>query len=416
VQTHFRFVAALFMLGVAASFAPAQAQRIKAPDLSYAAGDFSLAMRGQVTLDSGTIALGDNPAGAVNRGGMTLRRFQVAVGGDLAPHLSYNLGFIFAGKGETVDHRPTLYLDYDGAPVALRVGIFAASTGMEDAVGSGNSLFLERASGATVGRSIAGSPTRATAMLYRQGSNYLASVSFTGGRIGGGGSFDEQQSMVGRFSWLAINEGGLRWSLDAHVGHVFDYKETTLGSGIGEIRLGDGPENGLEPGRTIDTGRLDARAATNWGFETGATYGAAYLQGGFFQYHVDRALLPDPDFDGWYVQASWSLTGDARRYNAATATFRTPVPARTVDDGGPGAIELMARYSTLDLNFNPLLGKALGGVTGGAQGVFAAGVNWFPNNTWRLSLIYQNIAVDHPEAPANHLTADALTLRTQIVF
>jgi phosphate-selective porin OprO/OprP len=131
---------------------------------------------------------------------------------------------------------------------------------------------------------------------------------------------------------------------------------------------------------------------------------------------VQRALLPNPGFEAWYVEASWSLTGDARRYYAANATFRPPAPAAPLGQGGFGAVELMARYSAIDLNFRPLAGKPLGAVTGGAQNILALGVNWFPNAALRLSLIYQDIAVHHPEAPLRNLGADTLVTRLQLQF
>ena len=64
------------------------------------------------------------------------------------------------------------------------------------------------------------------------------------------------------------------------------------------------------------------------------------------------STLPDPDFAGYYLQGSWILTGESRRYNAATGSFQNPRPMVPFSsNGGFGALELAARYSRMNLNF-----------------------------------------------------------------
>ncbi len=64
--------------------------------------------------------------------------------------------------------------------------------------------------------------------------------------------------------------------------------------------------------------------------------------------------LPDPSFNGWYLQTSWILTGEAKKYNPSTGSFTAPKPNDpfVLDKAGIGAWEVVARYSDLDLNYH----------------------------------------------------------------
>ncbi len=126
--------------------------------------------------------------------------------------------------------------------------------------------------------------------------------------------------------------------------------------------------------------------------------------GCYFGYEVSRRPLgnptglPDPDFNGWYLQASWVLTGEAKPYRPATGSFGSPKPAQnfTVDKGGWGAWEVAARYSDLNLNYDEgVFGKTtpFGGIRGGDQRIWSAGLNWYPNQVIRLMLDYQHVDV-----------------------
>ena len=66
------------------------------------------------------------------------------------------------------------------------------------------------------------------------------------------------------------------------------------------------------------------------------------------------------ELDGWYVGASWILTGQSREYEGGRF--------RGVDTGGTGAWESTARYSTIDLND--------AGEQGGEPANMLLGLNW----------------------------------------
>ncbi len=101
------------------------------------------------------------------------------------------------------------------------------------------------------------------------------------------------------------------------------------------------------------------------------------------------SALDHTEFSGWYVQGSWMVTGEARRYKTAEATFQNPRPwANAFDNGGMGAWELALRWLTIDLSEGS---EANGGVQGGELESLTLGFNWYliPNAKvmWDLSRI-----------------------------
>jgi phosphate-selective porin OprO/OprP len=112
--------------------------------------------------------------------------------------------------------------------------------------------------------------------------------------------------------------------------------------------------------------------------------------------------------------AAVSLTGEPRRYDAGSASFRGLKPVHPLGKDGWGAWEVAARYSNTDLAFDPLAGAAAGGVTGGEQNIWSVGLNWYPTAGLRFMLDYDNIQVNHVEAPAGDISASAIALRSQI--
>jgi len=99
---------------------------------------------------------------------------------------------------------------------------------------------------------------------------------------------------------------------------------------------------------------------------------------------IDRGAVY---FQSWYAMGSVFLTGENRTYRKKTGTLERIIPKRDFvkKDGsglawGPGAIELAARLSHIDLND--------GGVTGGRLTDATVGVNWYMNPYVRMTMNY----------------------------
>ena len=103
---------------------------------------------------------------------------------------------------------------------------------------------------------------------------------------------------------------------------------------------------------------------------------------------------------GYYMTASWVITGEHRPYD------RTAAYARRVLPTGPwGAWEMIGRIGRVDLND--------GAVQGGKMNGWWAGVNWWATRRWKASIGYGNIDLDRSGLNGNTRT---LLTRLQWIY
>lgn len=388
-------------------------------------GAFSLSLRALVQFDVGYFAQGKNPPSVDLNSGTNFRRAQLGFQGTVFKDWAYNFLYDFGGYGvEGRGYIYNAYIQYDGLkPFGIRVGAYTPSEGQEDQTSSGELFFPERAAAVDVARNLAGAPSREAISIFAHEDNYLVSLSYTGKKTGDGtstgasvGTFDAQQSIIGRAAWLAVSNPDLKWLIEGHITEVLKLSDATASPAATVIRFSNGPEVAVDASKTVDTGNIDANRVREFGFETAGTYDSFYGQGGWFHYDIDRRIaVPNPDFSGWYAFLAYSLTGEQHPYDPATASFSNLRPAKPLGSpGGWGAWEVLARYSSIDLDYQPFASAASGGIAGGKQDVWTIGLNWYPNNTIKFQLDYDNIKVNHVNAPANDISADAVVLRSQI--
>ena len=384
-------------------------------------GDFSLSLRSLVQFDYGYFAQGRNPASVDLNSGSNFRRAQIGLVGTAWRDWSYNFTYDFGGNGvEKNGYIYYAYIEYDGLkPFAIRAGAFTPFLAIEDATGSGDLQFLERPASVDVARNIAGAPGREGVEAFAQGDTYLVSVAYTGKKTTDTGTFDAQEAVLGRASWLAVNQPSVKLLLDGHVTQVLHPADTAPNTNTSNfLSFSNGTELAVDATRTVNTGNIDAKSATEFGIESAAEYAGLIAQGGWFHYEIDRrTTIPSPHFSGWYMQASYSLTGERHAYDPTTASFRSLRPEHPLGTpGGWGAWEVTGRFSNIDLDYLPFATAANGGVPGGQQNVWNLGVNWYPTNGLRFIVDYYNIQVNHVNAPANDISANAVGVRSQISF
>jgi phosphate-selective porin OprO/OprP len=156
------------------------------------------------------------------------------------------------------------------------------------------------------------------------------------------------------------------------------------------------PEVGFGP-RTIDTGAdIVAEDLLMLGGEVAVVYDRFSAQGEYILVDVSAPTQDDPMYSGWYVQASYWLTGECRNYKKGKGHFDRVKPCRPFycDECrtmGPGAWEVGARFSTVDLN------DGVAAVQGGEEWNLTVGVNWHLNNNVRVMLNWVHAEIeDHP--------------------
>jgi len=269
---------------------------------------------------------------------------------------------------------------------------------MDDSTSPEDLLFLERASVAELSRSLGGADGRIGFGTKAGGKRWMSSFTLTTRTVNDAEVFDTQLAAVARAGFLVATGDDFDVHLGASGTYVFQPPDQGATS---TLRFRDRPEIRVDGTRLIDTGSIDAEHASVYGLEFGTNWKSIYLQGEHFWFDVQRRAasgLPDPDFAGYYLQGSWVLTGENRRYNATTGSFRNPRARQPLsENGGVGAWELAARYSRMDLNFmSGLEGAAAapGSVRGGDQSVVTLGVNWFPNPNVKVMMNYLLIDVD----------------------
>lgn len=396
------------------------------PTFESADGAFTASIRGRIQWDAATYD--QDPAGPLasdyRRGsgntadenarardlssGTNFRRAQIGVEGTLFKDFGYSLSYQFGGSSvEEPGRIQDVYIEYKGIKGwRFRAGAFSPPVNLDDAAGSADTLFLERASASELQRAIAGSEGRAGIGVLGNGERWTASAVLTGNTIGVQ-SLDEQLAFVGRGTYLAINDPQLQLHLGANVTYVFQPPDA--GRDVTPrhpLRLRDRPEIRVDGTRLIDTGNIDADSLVSPGVEVALRYKGLLVQGEYIWYQINRASgspLSDPRFSGYYVQASYTLSGEPRRYNAQNGAFTNPKPAKYIggkdsdDTQGLGAFEVAARYSVADLNYHEGADGAAtpaDGIRGGRQETITAGLNWYLNSAIRFSFDYQHIDVD----------------------
>jgi phosphate-selective porin OprO/OprP len=362
----------------------------------------------------GATANRENNAARDFSDGLIFRRARLSVEGTFSRDFNYRLMLDMGGSGtEGPTKINDAWIAYTGlAPFTFQLGAFAPPSNMDDGTTPEDLPFLERSSAADISRSMAGADGRMGLGVKAGGKRWMSAFSLTSRTVTDAEVFDGQFAAVARAGGLVATSDNYNVHVGASGTYVFSPPD--LGSSASPprhaIRFRDRPEVRVDSVRLIDTGAIDAAHVSSLGLEFGANWKNFYLQGEHFWFDIERrdsSTLPDPDFTGYYVQGSWVLTGESRRYNPVTGSFQNPrAKSAFVRGEGFGAWELAARYSRMNLNFQEgLAGTAAStdSVRGGDQNVLTFGVNWFMNPNVKLMLDYMLIDVDrlNPAGPGN---------------
>lgn len=335
--------------------------------------------------------------------GSYLRRARLGWEGTHGERIAYRAMFEFGDADEAGEaHVAEVWASYNLAPYSIRVGAYSPPTNMEGATSSDSNLFLERATAADLARALGGGDGRIGVTVRRIDSHSMAALSLTGPQLESGEDYVPRAAVIGRYT------RALTWRSDyrLHLGVNGTFVLTPASKhaeGKPEsfpVRFRNTPEIDVDDTPLIDTGDIDADHAAALGVEFAAQRKNFFIQAEGFLFGVERhgqTTPGDPRFSGFYVQGSWILTGEARRFDPSLAAFWFPKPNAPLGGGGLGAVELAFRYSVMDLNYRAgdlNQSPQAGAVRGGRQEILGAALLWYPRPRVRLMLNYLHVDVD----------------------
>ena len=186
---------------------------------------------------------------------------------------------------------------------------------------------------------------------------------------------------IGRVTWAPLRTDDDSSLL--HVGLGYRYSNAKEG-----FRYRTEPEFNQAPlyvdtGFDTPTGMLPADNLQTWNAELSWRRGPLWLASEYTRTAVDNPDLANPGFDGYWVGASWVLTGEMRPYNKKSGTFGGVPISKSVYQGGKGAWELRARWSSVDLSD--------GLVDGGEMDIGSLGVSWWLTPFFSIGIDYRYI-------------------------
>ena len=151
-------------------------------------------------------------------------------------------------------------------------------------------------------------------------------------------------------------------------------------SNDGFLQYRSRPESFQAQDYAIDTGQFEADPSDMYGVEAYYRPGPLMFGMEYIFNQVSARDSGDPLFHGGEVFAAWLLTGETRPYNARGSYFERVNPAKSLFDGGPGAWEMVVRYSFADLDDRPIQGGTFWRLT--------PMLNWHMSENVRLEFVY----------------------------
>jgi len=336
-----------------------------------------------------------------------VRRAFLGVQGRLTENWRYKVDFILSPGDDAAGQVGVddAFLEYVGDDWSIVIGEHNITSPLEDRISSLDIPFIERSSVINAfeyGRA-------AGVGFITGGANWSFSTALQGDSLNNADTnfaADERTSVSGRFTFAPIFESSPEGVTLVHLG--LSARARDIG-GDAASRYRTRPLNGRGT-RWIDAGAgLPGETDTTWGAELALQRGPFGLQA---EYHVLDGETPAGvgfEFNGYYVDAYWSLTGESRQYRGNQGSFGAIAPTRPFGtEGGWGHLMLSARYDYLDLS------DPAGGAARGEQTAYNLGLDWVPIDHVRFKLNYAVSDMDRTVGADDE--ARVITLRSQFDF
>lgn len=384
-------------------------------------GLFTMSIRGRAHLDVARYNQDSESKAATGGGlnsGANFRRAELGVEGTFMRDWGYYTNFQFGDSGrERAGIIKESYLSYNGIDgISLVAGAVKTPVTIDDTTSSNDITFIERSAAANMHVSLGAGDGRVAFGGRGHTGDFYYSLFYSMNTVNtSDNTSSEGSAVVGRTAYHFEPMENTNVHLGASGTFKFDPD--------GPVRFRDRPELRVDPTRLTDTGDIAADSAYVFGPEFAANYGPFKVQGEYYYFKVNRSDgLSDPDFNSWYVQGSWVLTGEKYKYSMSKAAYSGVKPASPFTlGGGIGAWEIATRYSQTDLDYKA--GSAgfatpAGGIRGGEQDIITVGLNWYPINNVRMMFEYLNVDIDRLNAAGADVSHnyDAVAARFQYAF
>jgi phosphate-selective porin OprO/OprP len=364
--------------------------------------------------------------------GANARRARLGVVGKFAGDWNYTFIYDFGGSTDTGANGfngggiENAYLTYNGlhkgpVPLAFDLGYQDVPFTLDEATSSNDIMFMERSSSQVIATNFGAGDNRSAFGIRSNSDRYWAGVYVTGPVAGSAHTVaagGEQYGTFGRLTYQVLQ--GPDYSLHLGVDALGALHET---GATRTLALTDRPELRIDStslvGATIGTAANPVSSGAVYGAEAAAGYQSLFFQGEYFHYDVNLVGLPSYTFNGGYAEASWTLTGEHRKYNPGSGAYSgiNPDHPFSISAGTWGAFELGARYSVIDLD-DQLSTKAP--FLGGQSTVYTVGLNWYLNPNMRFMFDYLHGIVKKNSGAATlgetGASFDAIAMRTQVAF
>ena len=203
-----------------------------------------------------------------------------------------------------------------------------------------------------------------------------------------GQSFNETAtvftSRVTGTPYLSADESNL-----LHIGIAMRSSNTKEG-----IRYGSKTEIFRGPVST-DTEHFESNSSLTFDFEMAWRKGPLLIIAEYLRSNVIATIRNDPSYGGYYVTASYTLTGEMRPYEHRSGVFK-PIPtSKSVIAGGWGTWDVFARWSYIDLTDDIM--------DGGKMKTLSTGIYWWPISSIQWNINYRYSLLDrYGVIGANH--------------
>lgn len=375
---------------------------VPAPKFETADGAYSFKVGGFAQIDAGMFSddRKDHPDGT------NVRRARLSASGTIAKDFKYKIENDFAGNASALTD---VFLEYAGFdPLSITVGQFKEPFGLETLTSDLFTTFMERAS------PVVFSPDRKIGVMVSKYGDTAPIGAWTASLGGFGGATsttastdDEARDITGRLTWAP-------WAGKTQVLHLGVAGSHRIPDGGDAMTFSSRAENQFSSATsdlTVTTGSITGINDVNLlGLEAAGVYGPFSLQSEYVRANIDRnAALVDETFKGYYVEASYFLTGESRNYQAKQGKFDrvTPKWPFSFSGDGWGAWQIATRWSDLDLN-----GKV---VHGGNMKDLTFGLRWIPQANVSFLLNYIRSESDGFSVTPND-DPEILMMRAQVDF